>query len=53
MSAGLDFAGIARAIEGLIDQVLLPIGEKLGFPLNFVISGIAGFVKGVIAQLLA
>lgn len=47
-----NFEGIANAIYGLIDSVVLPLAEKLGFPFSFILAGIGGFVKGMIEQAL-
>lgn len=47
------FEEIAKAISGLIDSVVLPLADKLGFPWSFILSGIAGFVNGIIDQILS
>ena len=47
------FERIANAIYELIDSVVIPLGDKLGFPFNFILGGVGGFVKGLIEQILS
>ena len=47
-----DVSGIGDAIVGLVDKVVKPIAERLPTPLNFIVGGIAGLIKGVIETLI-
>lgn len=48
----VDVDGIAMAIYGLVDAILVPISDTVGGFIGWAIAGIGGFIKAVIEKMV-